>query len=179
MRINRLTAAIGTLAAVAALTACSEQAAEVVDPGTGSVVEESAPATDTHPVGTTVEVGDWNVTVTKVVKNADAAINKAWSYNDKPKGQYVLVTYKATYVGDEREANVWDLSWSFTDAAQVTHSPASALTPAEDSPTEARKGGSVTQDEVFDVPTEQIAGGLITVESYTDGLDKVYADFTF
>jgi len=143
-----------------------------------SVTEEPTP-TGTQ-VGDLVEVGSWDIRVTKVQTNADEIIEHANSFNDKARGQYVLVTYKATYTGSERTADVTnDLSWSFTSADSRVFDGASQVTPADNQewPYEARNGGTVQQQEVFDIPAGQIKGGILTVEAYDENYDTIYADF--
>lgn len=181
-----LASTVAAFAMVGALAGCgTAQPAAVVQPADveSSTVDESSPATaapETTPVGTTVSVANWDVKVTKVVKDADPLVKAANMYNDPADGQYVLVTYKATYRGTERKVDIEsDLTWSFTDSAQVSHDSASQVTPADDKPSEARTGGTVTGDVAFDIPAKRINGGLITVEGYDEEFNSVYADFTF
>lgn len=121
-----------------------------------------------------------DVKVTKVVLDAAAQIRAANSFNDRPKGQYVLVTYAATYTGPERTADIEsDLTWSFTTADSQVNDQAYEVTQADDEkwPTEARSGGTVRGQTVFDLPTGLIEGGILTVEGYDEDFDTVYADF--
>lgn len=118
-------------------------------------------------VGETYVLDNWTVTVTAINKNADAIIAEANMFNDPAEGQWVLVTYKATYTGTERTADAfWDLTWSFTDTAQVVHDEGSAVTPKDnaEAPSETRKGGTVTGDLVFDIPHGKVIGGILSVE---------------
>lgn len=151
------------------------------------VIEETEPTEDeTTPmaaplnVGETGTVGDWEVSITEVNVNATDLLSKPRYYNDRPAGQYVLVTFEATYAGDERSGDVeFDLSWSMTPADQQVLQQAEAVTtPADDQswPTEARAGGTVTGQAVFDVDPGLLNGALVTVEAYADG-DEEYVDF--
>ncbi len=147
----------------------------VDDTGDGELVDDAPPPMST--LGDTYSVGDWDVKITKVTLNANSQIAHANMFNDKPKGQYVLVNYEAVYTGSKRTADVEsDLSWSFTDAKQVVHDEASVGTPAsaKDAPTETRKGGKVVLDLAFDIPTKQVKGGIVSVQ---DWVNDVYADF--
>jgi hypothetical protein len=156
---------------------------------TASTTPESAEPTDsstptsTSPgspqLGDLVTVADWDVKVTNVVLDASQLIRRANSFNDRPKGQYVLVTYEATYTGHDRTADVSDLSWSLTTSDSQIHDPASEVTPADDQewPTEARSGGTVRGQVVWDVKNDSVKGGILTVEGYTKDFDEVYADF--
>jgi len=143
-----------------------------------TATEEPSPTTR---VGELVSVGSWDIRVTKVVKNGDEIIEQANEFNDPPRGQFVLITFEATYTGSERTADAWaDLTWSFTSADNKVSQTASAVTPADNQewPEEARPGGTVRQQEVFDIPADQISGGIITVEAYDENYDTVYADFS-
>ncbi len=150
------------------------------DEPSDEATDESEGSDDLANLGDLVEVGDWDVKVTKVVTNANSVIRSANQFNDKPKGQYVLVTFEATYTGDERSSDIGaDLTWSFTTTDAQVNDGASAVTPADSDewPTEARKGGTVRGQVVFDLPTALISGGTLTVEGYDDDFDTVYADF--
>lgn len=181
------------LTAVLAVTGCApqEKAAEVKDAGTAAKVSgkdkksaetenaaEESPAT--AKIGDTVVVSDWEVKVTGVVMNANAIVTQANMFNDKPKGQYVLVNYTATYTGDQRMSDAtMDLSWSLTDTANNVHDQAYQVTPADNQswPTEARKGGTIKQQVLFDLKPNAIKGGILTVEAMDANFDTVYADF--
>lgn len=165
-----------------AAPAMSDETTAQASPG---VMADDSADTETPggpvPVGTEVRVADWDVTVTNVNTNANKKIASISYYSGKPDGQYVLVEYKATYVGEERKSDVrTTLGWEFTGTDQVAYNPASVITPAssKNAPTEARPGGTVKLDVVFDVPKNRIDGGIISVEAYGFGSDD-YADFTF
>lgn len=178
------------------LTGCAEEKqaevtnsgepAEVVDDGATEAAADGAGDQDeaseqaTAALGDTVAVGTWEVRVTKVVRNADQVLTKANQFNDKPSGQYVLVTYQATYGGDERTGDaMFDLSWSLTTNDAQVHETAAAVTPADSEswPTEARKGGSIRGQVVFDVAAAKLPGSLLTVETLDESFDTVFADF--
>lgn len=149
---------------------------------TEAASETTAPPTPTGPtIGDLVTVGDWDVKVTKVVLDAGPQIESANQFNDRAKGQYVLVTFEATYTGDERSGEAWlDLTWSFTTTDSQVNDQAMAVTQADDEewPTEARPGGTIRGQAVFDLPKKLIKGGILTVEAYDASFDTVYADFT-
>lgn len=143
--------------------------------------EESEPAEETAGLGDTVAVAGWDVKVTEVNINAAEPIKQANQFNDPAKGAYVLVTYEATYTGEERTADSFvDLTWTFTGTDNQVIETAYAVTPADNQewPTVARSGGTVRAQAVFDVPVKVIKGGLLTVEGYDENYDTVYADFT-
>ncbi len=156
-----------------------EEAQDEADP----IVEEEA-AEDEAPtvatLGDLMSVGDWDVKITEVALDANAVIHKANMFNDKPKGQYVLVSYEATYNGAERTADTgFDLTWSFTTTDSQVSEQAYEVTPADNHswPSEARTGGTVKGQVLFDLDPNLTKGGLLTVEAYDSNFDTVYADF--
>ncbi|MDT0202519.1 hypothetical protein [Nocardioides sp. AE5] len=133
-------------------------------------------------VGDAIELGDWTVTVTEVVANADDALATANEYNDEPRGQYVLVTYEAVYNGAERTADAAsDLTWTFVTPSAEVLDEASQTTPAEaaDWTTTVRTGGKARGQALFDVDPTQVEGGTISVETYDVDYDMHYADIEF
>ena len=92
----------------------------------------------------------------------------------------MLVTYDATYNGTERTADAWaDLTWTLTGSDNQILDVASEVTPADDQewPSEARKGGTVHQQTVFDVNPAVLTGAILSVEGYDADYNDVYADF--
>ena len=144
---------------------------------TDAATEELSPTTG---IGELVSVGTWDVRVTKVVKDANEILANPNFYNDQPRNQFVLITYEATYTGSARTADVFfDLTWSFTSSTSKVFDTSVQTTPADNQewPYEARSGGTVKQQVVFDIPADTIEGGILTVEAYDDSFDTVYADF--
>ncbi|WP_322937864.1 nuclear transport factor 2 family protein [Nocardioides bizhenqiangii] len=155
----------------------SEAAPEDTTTTEPPATEEPSPTTQ---IGEKVSVGPWDIKVTKVVKNANEILANPNFYNDKPRDQYVLVTYAATYTGTERTADVtFDLTWSFTSSTSKVFDSAYQTTPADaqEWPYEARAGGTVEQQVVFDIPADTINGGILTVEADDENFNTVYADF--
>lgn len=142
--------------------------------------ETTTTSAEPSAIGELGSVGDWEVRVTEVDEDATDLLTKPKYYNSAPAGQYVLVTFEATYVGDDRSADtLFDLTWTLTTADQQVHEASGATTPADDEswPTEARSGGTITGQAVFDVDPAQLAGALVTVESYDDEGGEEYVDF--
>ena len=54
------------------------------------------------------------------------------------------------------------------------------MTPADNQewPTQARKGGTIKGQTLFDLTPGTIKGGTVTVEGYDDSFETVFADFT-
>ena len=83
-------------------------------------------------LGEEVSLGDWDVVVTKVARNANEAIADADWDNDEPNGQFVLVTYQATYNGPDRSADVEEWTWwSFVGSDNVAYGESFEETPLE------------------------------------------------
>jgi hypothetical protein len=128
--------------------------------------QDEEPQLSTVTVGEEFAVEDWTVTVTEVVTNANDAIVAANEFNEQPQGQYVLVSYDATYGGNEPTADAWaELFFTFAGGDNVIYQTAAAVTPrdAESAPTQVRPGGTVRLDATFDVPSEAIEGGSVLV----------------
>jgi len=154
---------------------------EVTEAAPDTMADETAgDAGGTASLRDTVEVGDWSVMVTEVARKANATIANANLFNDRPKGQYVLVTYEATYNGTERTADAsWDLTWTLTGNDNKVIETDEEVTPAdaEEWPTSVRSGGTVTTQVVFDIDPNKLPGGILSVEAYDANYDTVFADF--
>jgi hypothetical protein len=138
----------------------------------------------TAKVGDTVRIADWDATVTKVTTKLSMRTVTAWNqFNEKPaKGQYVLVDYSAVYKGSARSADASTaLTWNFGGADGVVYDAASIVTRAdnEEWPTEARKGGKIRSQVVFDVPAKAVAKGVVSLSGYESDMSEKYADFQF
>jgi hypothetical protein len=135
---------------------------ETVEPSPSETIEPTESQAPEDPqVGDLVSVGDWDVRVTDILLNADEVIRRANMFNNRPRGQFVLVTYEATYNGRERIADAfYDLTWSFTTTDQKVHDGDSEVTPADNQewPTEVRAGGTAKSQVVFDLPPAQVKG---------------------
>lgn len=147
---------------------------------TGEGDDASASPQEQSSIGETVDLGDWTITVTAVEENADATIAQANEFNEKPKHQYVMFTYEATYNGDARTASVdSDLTWSFTTGDAKVIEVDDAVTPSQvqNWPVEVRTGGTARAQIVFDIDPAAYADGLLSVESYDDEYNEIYVDF--
>jgi hypothetical protein len=156
-----------------------EPSAEVTaEPST----EAEAEIPTSFKVGDTARIADWEVTVSKVTKPTTKQV-RAWNqFNEEAKGQYVMANYTAKYVGSERTADVgFSLTWKFGGSDAQVYDQAFIVTSSDGNaaPTEARPGGSLKLEVIFDVPVEAVKGGVITVEGYDESFDMQYADFAF
>jgi hypothetical protein len=119
-------------------------------------------------LGRSATVGsEYQVTVSAVDLNANETVLAANSFNDKPKGQFILVSLSVKYQGD-KEGNPWiDLSETFvgTDARQYDASDCGAVAPnpVADVPT-LERGGVASFQVCIDVPPAAVKGGRLFVE---------------
>ena len=196
-KIRNLTVGlIGSIAVIAAIsTAAGGGEAEVVKEvdasakakGGSEVVHgeagkdeapAEAPADSTAELGDTVRVGDWDVTITDVNLDADALLTDD-EWNSPAKHGWTLITYKATYAGTARTADVQsDLTFSMTDKGGRIVDDAWAMVPmdwenASGAQTETRPGGTVTYQSAFDAgnPT------MVSVVGYDADYNETWADF--
>ncbi|MBN1192745.1 MAG: DUF4352 domain-containing protein [Coriobacteriia bacterium] len=133
------------------------------------------------PVGTPVEIGDWEVTVTDVDTDADDVIAAASEFNEPPieGSRFVLVTVSGTYNG-ENSGNFWmDMWYQFVGSGGNTYDSggenmATTPNPISDAG-DAFNGASVSGDMVFEVPVDQIEDGVVEMWSGASFDDtKVY-----
>ena len=179
---------VGTAAGmlVLGLAACTPETTNAITEDTSEVVVEEIPdgivvdadTTETEnvlPVGKVGKVGDWDVDVVKVMKNADNIIQRTNQFNDRAKGQYVLVTVDAKYNGPGKADASSDLSFYFLDNKNTIHDESYQVTPfdSSDEPTEARKGGKVSVQVLFDVPPSKFNGGRIGIEDWLSSQDYI------
>jgi hypothetical protein len=143
------------------------------DPSELAEETESAPeppediGPDVLDLGDSAKVGHYEVAVKSVEPNANDIIDAANTFNEPPKGQYVLVTIRVTYVGG-KEGDPWiDLTAKYvgTDNRQYDSTQCDAVVPKEagDVPT-LQRGGSATYQECFDMRPSSIKGGQVFVE---------------
>jgi hypothetical protein len=133
-----------------------DQAAQV------EVVEASEAASEAPEAPEAVTLAGWDVSVVDVNMDAGAAMMAANEFNDPAEGTYVLVTIEGTCSG-EGTGDLWfDLTFDALDTTGVIHSEAMGVTPADHEgwPTEARAGGTVQYQILFDVPNPE---GLVMI----------------
>ena len=159
--------------------AALEQAAGVklVDAGTDAQTPDTTPTAaqssavgskdNPVPLGTEQQVGDWAVTVTKYTPDATAAVMKANEFNDEPEAgeTYVLVALSARYTGEESGTFWLDTSYKFLGKSGNTFDEPFAFAPEPISDAgETFPGASVFGNLLYQVPTDQAAGGLLIME---------------
>jgi hypothetical protein len=153
------------------------------DPTEPVVEEDADPTASVVPLGTPVQIDEYQVTVDAVELNGDATVAAANQFNDPPTGQYVLVQLTATYLGDEEGTPGFDLTAVFhgNDARQYSDHDCGAVAPdsAMDAPT-LNKGGTDTFQVCMDVPPAAIDRGQLSVEPLIsfDSSERVYFAFS-
>jgi hypothetical protein len=140
--------------------------------------EPTAEIKTSFKVGDTAKVGDWEVTVTKVTRPTRKQVVSWNEFNEKPEGVFVRAEFTAKYTGTERTKDVGELSWKFGGSDAQVYENYPIVTPTN-GPTEARTGGKIKQDVVFDVPKAAVRGGVVTVEGYDETMNEQFADFAF
>lgn len=143
-----------------------EDAADGEVAAPAEVVEQAEDETQVLALGKATAVGEYSVNVSSVNLDAGKAIAKVNEFNEKAKGQYVLVDISVVYNGDE-EGDAWlDLNPELvgSDASIYNTSTATVMPakPATDAPT-LTKGGKTSYQVVFDVPAEAVADAKIRV----------------
>lgn len=147
------------------------------DPGDGQGTRENP-----YSVGDTVPVGDWEVTITSVNHDAEDEIMAENQFNDPPAEgrQFVMVSLDATYVGDDSGLAWIDLQFSFVTGSGNTTgtsmddycgvTPGSLFDHGEQFP-----GATVSGNECFAVPADDIDGGMLIVhELFWEGDDRAF-----
>ena len=122
---------------------------------------------DPVPLGQEAQVGDWKVKVVEATSNANEVVASANEFNDPPQAgnQYVLVKVQATRTGEEPVAFWVDTYYSFVGSGGNTFDTAFEAVPDGITDTgEAFKDASITGSLVFEVPSAQVAGGLLMME---------------
>jgi len=107
---------------------------------------------------------DYLVAVTTVNLNANAAIERANSSNDPPKGQYVIATLAAKYVGDKEGHPRTDLVVTYAGSDSRTYDKSTCLADlgGASKPT-VTVDGTATYSVCFDLPEPAISGGNVGV----------------
>ncbi|MGO2051566.1 hypothetical protein CIK76_13820 [Glutamicibacter sp. BW80] len=130
------------------------------------VIEQAADESQVLKLGEAATIGEYSVNVSSVNLEADEAMAKANSFNEKAEGQYVLVDLSVVYNGEE-EGDAWlDLSPELVGSDSRIYSTSSSMAmapkPAMDVPT-LTKGGKGTYQVVFDVPADALDDAKIRV----------------
>lgn len=124
------------------------------------------------PLGTVITMGDWEVTVTDVMLNANDAVAAENEFNEPPVDgrQFVMFGVDATYKGTE-SGNPWlDFSWGIVGSGGNTFSGGGTDDYCGVIPDDLMEEGeafpdaSVTGNICYSVPSDQVEGSTIRVE---------------
>lgn len=191
--------------ALAAVIGIASAGCEVEDPdGEGAQVVESPAAdegaTDTQaaedtpdepalgtrenpvPVGTTVEIGDWEVTLTDVTHDATQQVLETNEFNEEPSEgrQFVMGRWSAKYTGDDSGTFWIDMSTKFLGSGGNTFGESMEddcgviPEPIHDKG-ETFPDGTVEGNDCWSVPSDQVQGGAIIIEaSFEIESDRVF-----
>jgi hypothetical protein len=179
-------AASGSLQASASASASASPlpaAAGAEEPSEAPSPEASAIGTSLDnpvPVGSSAQLGTWQVEVVGYTKNADAAVAHENQFNDKPKPgtQYVLVTLKATYTGNGSSDPSSDLTSAGIGSDGTQYGSPSEVLPDDlydvgNVPSGAHAVGNV----VLLVDSSAVDGLVVYLEGYTASFDTEGAFF--
>lgn len=124
------------------------------------------------PIGTTITMGDWELSVTDVNLDAAEEIQAENEFNDPPADgrQFVMWEIEATYTGDDSGEPWLDFSWGVVGSAGNTFDgggmedycgviPNDIMEAGETFP-----GGTVTGNVCYSVPSDQVDGSTIRIE---------------
>lgn len=161
--------------------AADDTAPEAAEPADDASSTDSAGTRDNPvPVGTTVEVEDWQVTLVEVTVDATDVVMAENEFNDPPVDgrQYVMWRVEATYNGDDSGDPWIDLSWAIVGSAGNTFSTnvddyCGVIPNALDDQGETFPGGSVTGNVCIAAESDQVEDGTIRLESFL-GSDRVF-----
>ncbi|OAA23578.1 hypothetical protein UG55_103512 [Frankia sp. EI5c] len=150
----------------------SDPAANGTAPSAGG--DDTAPGTRQRPLpaGTTVKVGDWQVTLGPTVLDATAQITAENQFNDPPAAgrQFVLVPVNVTYAGTGSGTPWVDLSIRFygsggnTFGAGGTDDYCGVVPNSFNNVSEMFPEASAAGNACVSVPGDQAAGGSWIVE---------------
>ncbi|MBL5974811.1 MAG: hypothetical protein D3X82_13880 [Candidatus Leucobacter sulfamidivorax] len=182
--MKKLIAAIGLVAALA-LTGCfptgpraSVEApssdAQAEEPTTEAPAEEPGTRANPAPIGSTIEDGDWAVTVNSVNLNANDLIAAENQFNDAADEGYVyiLVNITATYNGTNPDGELpWiNVEYVTADGNTINGLEKLVVEPeAFDMASTLYQGASVTGNKAFHVPTATAGEGTLAVRAGLGG----------
>ena len=136
--------------------------------------ESAALGTRDNPlaVGTTIEMGDWTLSVTEVSLDATDAVMGENEFNDPPVDgrQFVMFNVDATYVGAESGTAWLDFGWGIVGSAGNTFGGGSmddycGVIPAPlDDTGETFPDGTVSGNVCISADTDQLDGATIRIE---------------
>jgi len=151
----------------------STQATVTTEPSTTT---SPALGTRQNPLdpGVTVRVGDWEVTYIGAVLDATDLVLTENPFNDPPEDgrQFVFLEFEGTYVGEDSGTWLVDVSANILGSQANTFGQLASLDDycgvipdAIGDTSETFPGGQVAGNECVSVPSDQLDGALVFVES--------------
>lgn len=134
---------------------------------------DAAVGTRENPLelGTTIEMGDWTVTVTDVTLDATDTVLAENQFNESPVDgrQFVMFNVDATYEGDDSGTAWVDLSWAVVGADGNTFGTSTddycgVIPDSLQDTGETFPGGEVSGNVCVSVESDQIDGATIRVD---------------
>jgi hypothetical protein len=125
------------------------------------------------PIGTTIEMGDWTLTVTDVSTDATDEIMSENEFNEPPAEgrQFLMFGVEATYNGDDSGTAWLDFSWAIVGSGGNTFGDTGdfedycGVIPDDlNEAGEAFPGANVAGNVCFSVPSDQVEGSTIRIE---------------
>ncbi|WP_307480963.1 hypothetical protein [Pseudarthrobacter sulfonivorans] len=131
-----------------------------------------------HPLGSVIESDDWRIVVNSVTLAATDAVVAENRFNEPPAAgsEYILVNYSVTYIGDEpngQTPSFVSVEYVTEDGRTVNSYDKSVIEPDPIDSNTLYKGGSVTGNEAFEVPSATAGQGVLAVRPGMFG-DKVF-----
>lgn len=131
-----------------------------------------------YPLGSTINDGDWQVTVNNVTLNANDAVTAENPFNDAaPAGsQYLMANVTITYNGTDPQGSMpfTSISYVTADGNTVNTYDSMVVAPnAIDTYSPLFEGASTTGNMVFTAPSASAADGTLAVAATPIG-DKVF-----
>ncbi len=175
----------GTIAEPGASTEASPDATEAPDSETGDdAAGDAAIGTrgNPAPIGATAVIGDWDVTIVEVDRDAADAVLAANQFNDEPADgrSFVLWSIEAVYNGEESGTAWIDLNWKVVGAAGNSFGGGmddycGVIPDSINDKGETFAGGTVTGNVCVSADTDQLDGGTILVEELFGGSRTFFA----
>lgn len=144
------------------------------DVGDDGEAEEEPLGTRDHPLslGTTIEMGDWALSVEDVTLDAHEVVADENEFNDPPAEgrQFVLFRVSATYEGED-SGDPWDVGWGIVGSEGNTFGPGGSMDDhcgvipdPLDEKGETFPGGSIEGNVCVSIDADQLDGATIRVE---------------
>lgn len=146
-----------------------ESPAGTVSTGSTEAVKIGQPGERRNPIplDQAAQVGDWKITVVGAVLDATQIILDENMFNAAPKegNRYVLVSLEAVYLGGESSTFWLDMLCRFVGGKGGSYGVGAVVAPDSIMDKgEASPGTQISGNLVFEVPSDQLAGGTLMIE---------------